>query len=175
MDATFPRVALVEAFLADSYVRSGWIAWTILFVLCGASWVVRSGFNDVAVHPTTVNPAVTGNTESIHNYADTEMSQHEKSPIIALDSTVYARIERAYRLASEMLTLLGSSLILNTFARGSTRAVMILSWVFTVIALVYYVLEVSFTHCYIRLGFTSILFAIAMAIIGLAYQQGFGP
>jgi hypothetical protein len=62
---------------------------------------------------------------------------------------------------------------MNTFARGSTRAVMILAWFFVAFAVVWFVTELVISNRYVRVLYTLIFYALGLAIAGLAYKQGF--
>jgi hypothetical protein len=83
------------------------------------------------------------------------------------------RLDNAHRVLFENTLLLFSVLALNTFATGSTRAVMILSWIFFAFTVVHAFTEVAVDHRFIRLAFSLVFYGVTLAIGGLAFAQGF--
>jgi hypothetical protein len=69
--------------------------------------------------------------------------------------------------------MLLSVLTLNTFARASTRGVMIIAWFFVALSFVTFAIEATYEHRYLRLVYTLIFYALGLAIVGLAYAKGF--
>lgn len=147
-------VSSVSAFTEDWHVRVTWIAFMTLWVFWGLVWVVRSYF--------------TG--QEGNNFAtDAEASQTK-----FIDAGNWAsRLGNAHQVVKDVLFSLLCLLSMNTFARASTRAVMILAWFFVAFAVVWFVTELIIDNRYVRVGYTIIFYALGLAIAGLAYKQGF--
>ncbi|KAG1141010.1 hypothetical protein G6F36_015761 [Rhizopus arrhizus] len=73
----------------------------------------------------------------------------------------------------DLILMLLSVLVINSFARGSTRAVMILAWIYVAFAFVYFFVELGYEHRFVRLLYSITFYGISLAIIGCAWQQGF--
>ncbi|CAO3688202.1 unnamed protein product [Rhizopus stolonifer] len=126
----------IATFLADWHVRVGWVAFTTLWVFWGLTWFVRNAFGGDGSHaiqskdqfasdpnaPSSVNPE-TGGTVNGTNV-------HEKKFLAApsWSVSVFNRLNRSHDMLRDLVLMLLSVLSINTFARGSTRAVMILAW-----------------------------------------------
>ncbi|KAI9277389.1 hypothetical protein BY458DRAFT_433206 [Sporodiniella umbellata] len=168
----------VQDFLSEWHVRVTWIAFTTLWVFWGFSWFVRNAFGgDNTEIISSTAPAVT--TETVAT--DTEVgataaaTTHKKQVLAApaWSVNIFNRMNRAHNLLRELVLMLLSVLSINTFARGSTRAVMILAWIFVAFAVVYFAIEASFEHRFLRLIYTLTFYAISLAIVGCAWHQGF--
>ncbi|KAI9480847.1 MAG: hypothetical protein EXX96DRAFT_564411 [Benjaminiella poitrasii] len=152
-------------FLQEWHVRVTWIAFATLWVFWGLIWIVRSYFTG-QVLPNTTEPDATA--------ADAEASNkkfHLAAP--ALNGTFAPRLEKGYQVVKDSLFALLCVLVLNTFARGSTRAVMILAWFFVAFAVVWFIVELVVDSRMVRLAYTTIFFGLGLAILGLAFKQGF--
>lgn len=86
---------------------------------------------------------------------------------------IKSRLANAHRVLFENTLLLLSVLVLNTFATGSTRAVMILTWFFLRSPSFMHSPKSGVEHRFIRLGFNLVFFGVTLAIGGLAFAQGF--
>ncbi|CAO3655095.1 unnamed protein product [Mucor hiemalis] len=169
MSATQETVAInnlmatdITAFTEDWHVRVTWIAFMTLWVFWGLVWVVRSYFvGDIA-------PAVSATTEA--TATDAEIS-HKKFAVV--NGTFAPRLERGHQIVKDALFSLLCLLSMNSFARGSTRAVMILAWFFVAFAVVWFVAELIVDNRYVRVLYSVIFYALGLAIAGLAYKQGF--
>jgi uncharacterized integral membrane protein len=62
---------------------------------------------------------------------------------------------------------------MNTFARASTRAVMILAWFIVAWAVIFFFAELFIDNRYARLTYAVILLGQFLAIGGLAFKEGF--
>jgi hypothetical protein len=62
---------------------------------------------------------------------------------------------------------------MNTFARASTRAVMILAWFIVAWAVIFFFAELFIDNRYARFAYAFILFGMYLAMGGLAFKQGF--
>ncbi|KAI9247365.1 hypothetical protein EDC94DRAFT_362289 [Helicostylum pulchrum] len=173
MDSPSTRLHL---FNENHYVRSSWIAFFTLWALWGLSYFLRhitvqekdqnvaadteantpnpNTTNPNTTNPNTTNPNTNKGWKNIHNsLSDKLRSSHE----VLLENTL----------------LLLSVLILNTFAGGTTRGVMVLCWVFFAFTLVNALTEVGINHHFIRLGFNIVFYGVTLAIGGLSfYHQG---
>jgi hypothetical protein len=151
-------VSSVSAFTEDWHVRVTWIAFMTLWVFWGLVWVARSYFigqEDIVATGTAT---------------DTETSQKK----FAVTSGSFAsRLAKGHQIVKDSLFSLLCLLSMNTFARASTRAVMILAWFFVAFAVVWFVAELVIDNRYMRVVYTTIFYALGLAIAGLAYKQGF--
>ena len=157
-------------FVQDWHVRVTWIAFMTLWVIWGLIWVVRSFF----VGQTTATTTVTTGPEAATTANDPEVA-HKKFQIKtpAINGTFAPRLERGYHVVKDALFSLVCLLSMNTFARASTRAVMIITWFIVAVALVWFVLELVIDNSYARGIYAIVIYALGLAIGGLAYKQGF--
>ncbi|KAI8071759.1 hypothetical protein BC940DRAFT_316961 [Gongronella butleri] len=187
----------IEDFLYDWHVRVTWIALSTLFVLWGLCWVIRhvlnandsEYFDSVQKHPdanavaaeagnatATVNaagvdPAATaaGTTAEPSNAVITRKLQNTP-PWLQQTMT---RMDRCHDLMRDLLLMLLTVLVINTFARGSTSAAMIIAWIFVIFAIIFMLVETVFKNAIVRLTYTLIFYALSLAILGLAWFYGF--
>ncbi|KAK4520320.1 uncharacterized protein ATC70_008453 [Mucor velutinosus] len=161
-------------FLEDWHVRVTWIAFMTLWVIWGLVWVVRSFFVGQTVSPTTTNPeaAIATDATGATNADDVHKNKfHLKAPVMT--GTFAPRLERGYHVIKDALFSLVCLLSMNTFARASTRAVMIITWFIVAVAVVWFVLELIVDNRYARGLYAIIIYGLGLAIGGLAYKQGF--
>ncbi|KAI8087956.1 uncharacterized protein B0P05DRAFT_464825 [Gilbertella persicaria] len=175
----------IQPFLTDWHVRATWIAFMTLWVFWGLTWFVRNAFGgDSSTHAHNVqsNTHQISHDPALNSTADPETAatantttDHKKGflPAPAWSVKVFNRLNRAHDMLRDLVIMLLSVLTLNSFARASTRAVMIIAWLFVAFAFVYFVLEVSVEHRYLRLLYSLTFYALGLAIVGLAYAQGF--
>lgn len=154
-------ISNATAFDEDWHVRVTWIAFMTLWVFWGLVWTVRSFF---VGDTTATQPEVA---------ADAEASKKKFLPSLNGGSSFARRIERGYSQVTESLFCLLCLLALNTFARASTRAVMILSWFFLGFSVVWFLAELIIDNRYLRLVYTTTYYGLGLAIAGLAFKQGF--
>ncbi|KAI9483202.1 MAG: hypothetical protein EXX96DRAFT_557268 [Benjaminiella poitrasii] len=180
----------VSAFIADPYVRSSWIAFFTLWALWGLSYFLRHAFGRdnkaVTIHKTTASdvdpetggiPATTtdpavGTTAGAPNNKKKWYSAGGNANTTGVHNTLADRLSRSHEVLLENTLLLLSVLALNTLGAGSTRAVMILAWIFFALTAIYALTEVGYNHHYLRLLFNLIFYAITLAIGGLAFHYG---
>ncbi|CEG68126.1 hypothetical protein RMATCC62417_04443 [Rhizopus microsporus] len=186
----------VNVFLADWHVRVTWIAFTTLWVLWGFAWFIRNAFGGDGSHVIqpaghATNTTTNANTATTANAVDptappstdpeagaatnTTAAQNQKKFLAApaWSVGVFNRLNRAHDMLRDLVLMLLSVLTINTFAHGSTRAVMILAWIFFAFAVVYFFVEASYEHRYLRLLYSLTFYGISLAIIGCAWHQGF--
>ncbi|KAL9543346.1 hypothetical protein PS6_009328 [Mucor atramentarius] len=152
----------------DWHVRVTWIAFMTLWVIWGLIWVVRSFFVGQVASAGTTNP------EAATTAADPEVAHKKfsmKTPVI--NGTFAPRLERGYQVVKDALFSLLCLLSMNTFARASTYAVMILAWFFVAFAVFWFAVELVVDNRYVRVLYTTIFYGLGLAIGGLAYKQGF--
>ncbi|KAI8146344.1 hypothetical protein BJV82DRAFT_485082, partial [Fennellomyces sp. T-0311] len=143
----------VSSFVGDSYVRSTWIAFFTLWVFWGLSYIFRHVFvrdaEAVNVTADPAAPAVPGQ--------DPETAHTKTNFFLSKAQTNFGRrfnnFERALRHSLFMLLCV---VVLNTLGVGSTRAVLILAWIFVVFAILYAIADFIFEHRFIRTGFSII-------------------
>ncbi|KAI8378801.1 hypothetical protein EDC96DRAFT_493221 [Choanephora cucurbitarum] len=179
------NILTTQAFLTDWHVRVTWIAFMTLWVFWGLTWFVRNAFGgDASTHALNVQShqighdptmATTDPETGATNTAGVATNTGEKAilPAPAWSVKVFNRLNRAHDMLRDLMIMLLSVLTLNTFARASTRAVMILAWIFVAFAFVYFAAEAAFEHRYLRLLYAITFYSLGLAIVGLAYKQGF--
>ncbi|KAL9546987.1 hypothetical protein PS6_007374 [Mucor atramentarius] len=143
-------------FVEDWHVRVTWIAFMTLWVIWGLLWVVRSYFVGQDISNVT-EPEATSASEN--GFAK---KLHIPSPNFA-----------GYQVVKDSLFSLLCLLSMNSFARASTRAVMILAWFFVAFAVFWFIAELVVDNRYMRVLYSTIFYALGLAIGGLAYKQGF--
>ncbi|KAI8638026.1 hypothetical protein BD408DRAFT_423559 [Parasitella parasitica] len=191
-------VPSIESYLYDWHVRVTWIAFMTLWVLWGLAWFIRNAFggdsgsthihtiqsnaqvaathdvsnlnndpNHIVTDPENGGIATTANANAVHN----KNAKYLAAP--AWSVNVFNRLNRAHDMLRDLVIMLLSILTLNTFARASTTAVMIIAWVFVAFAVVYFVVEASYEHRYLRLVYSLTFYSLGLAVVGLAFAQGF--
>ncbi|ORX58828.1 hypothetical protein DM01DRAFT_1400230 [Hesseltinella vesiculosa] len=147
----------IDDFLYDWYVKVSWIALSTLFVLWGLCWVCRHILNA---------------NDSMY-VGHHEPPQNTNAVAAEMGQVGAARMDRSHDLIRDLLLMLLTVLTINTFARGSTRAVMVISWLFVAFAVIFVCVETVFKNGFVRLFYTLIFYALALAVIGLAWRYGF--
>ncbi|GAA5807904.1 hypothetical protein MFLAVUS_001284 [Mucor flavus] len=161
----------INLFLQDWHVRVAWIGFATLWVFWGFAWFIRNAFGG-----DQSQQVVQTNTQVAH---DTEGGTHTvnknqfMSAAPAWSVNVFNRLNRAHDMLRDLVIMLLSVLTINTFARGSTRGVMIVSWLFVAFAVVYFIVEASYEHRYLRLLYSLTFYTLGLAIVGLAFYDGF--
>ncbi|EIE90713.1 hypothetical protein RO3G_15424 [Rhizopus delemar RA 99-880] len=180
----------VTVFLAAWHVRVTWIAFTTLWVFWGLIWFLRHAFGGDGSHinqtnaqaytnpPATATDPETGaaiNTGAANTGPATGPATNQKKFLAApaWGANVFRRVNRAHDMLRDLILMLLSVLVINSFARGSTRAVMILAWIYVAFAFVYFFVELGYEHRFVRLLYSITFYGISLAIIGCAWQQGF--
>ncbi|KAI9484731.1 hypothetical protein BDB00DRAFT_885175 [Zychaea mexicana] len=159
----------VSSFIGDSYVRSTWIAFFTLWVLWGLAYIFRHAFlRDDEVAPTATDPAAAGTAAN----ADPEAANKSSGFLFKARSGFNRRFRNFYSVLRDSLLMLLSVVALNTLGVGSTRAVLILAWIFVIFTILYAIADFIFEHRFIRIGFSTILYAIGLAIGGSAIARG---
>ncbi|CEP11941.1 hypothetical protein [Parasitella parasitica] len=165
MDTT-QQQANVNGFVTDPYVRSSWIAFFTLWVLWGLSYFLRHAFGHDQTGTAAADPETAVGSEG-------ETAAAAKKPKWkGIHTSLTDRLRRAHEVLFENTLLLLSVLALNTFGSGSTRAVMILSWIFFAFTVVNAFTEVGVSHHLIRLFFNIVFYGVTLAIGALAFHQG---
>ncbi|KAL7313315.1 hypothetical protein PS15m_007076 [Mucor circinelloides] len=154
-------------FVEDWHVRVTWIAFMTLWVIWGLLWVVRSYFVGQDISNVT-EPEATSASEN--GFAK---KLHIPSPNFAVSGSFAPRLEKGYQVVKDSLFSLLCLLSMNSFARASTRAVMILAWFFVAFAVFWFIAELVVDNRYMRVIYSTIFYALGLAIGGLAYKQGF--
>lgn len=184
----------IENYLSDWHVRTTWIAFMTLWVFWGLAWFVRNAFggdgdhviqstqqvahdpHSAAVHdPAVVTDPETGVATNTAAATTATPVVHNKQYLAApaWSVGVFNRLNRAHDLLRDLVLMLLSVLTLNTFARASTRAVMIIAWFFVALAFVTFAIEAAYAHRYLRLVYTLAFYGLGLAIVGIAYAYGF--
>ncbi|CAO3598296.1 unnamed protein product [Absidia cylindrospora] len=148
----------LELFITDRHVRLTWISFFTLWVLWGLVYTIRF---------------ILGESDKPTPQPDPEAAATSDKKKWTNQGGFATRLANAHRVLFENTLLLLSVLVLNTFATGSTRAVMILSWIFFAFTVVHAFTEIGVEHRFIRLGFSLVFYGVTLAIGGLAFAQGF--
>ncbi|KAI9274262.1 hypothetical protein BY458DRAFT_507776 [Sporodiniella umbellata] len=151
----------LDSFVEDWHVRVTWIAFITLWVFWGLTLILRNflGSNTHAVEHHPHHPTVEG----------AEVSEKPKFTSAHLTD----RLNRAHQVVKDALFSLLCLLVVNSFARASTRAVMILAWFFTAFAIFWCLVELVIDNRFVRLIYSLIFYGLGLAILGLAFKQGF--
>ncbi|KAF7729316.1 hypothetical protein EC973_004572 [Apophysomyces ossiformis] len=158
----------LNLFLMDRNVRLYWVAFLSLWVYWGLFWFLRHVFGD-------------GHMEYAARSEGTGTAAAEAPPTTGLRAWIrrpsvartHSRLNRASEILRDLVLMLLSVLILNTLARGGTRAVMILAWIFFGFAIFWSIFEASYEHHIARFVYAVIFYGIALAIAGISFRHGF--
>ncbi|CEP14147.1 hypothetical protein [Parasitella parasitica] len=148
-------------FLVNKFVKG---YWTALFILC-MYW----GFFLFAQH-------IFGDGNTYHN---ANLRHSREGAVHSLDAARYdnvhswARLHRTANMIRDLVLLLLSVLIINTLARGGTRSVMILTWIYLGAAIFWSIFEMLYEHHIARLAYSTVFYGIAITIGGIAFKNGF--
>jgi hypothetical protein len=160
------EITPISNFVEDWHVRVTWIAFMTLWVFWGLIWIVNSYFvGDVIAAAAPEGNAIATDAEVPHKTFGLSAP--------AINATFAARIGRGHQTVKDALFSLLCLLSLNTFARASTYAVMILAWFYVAFAVVWFLAELVIDSRIMRVTYTLIFYALGLAIAGLAYKQGF--
>ncbi|KAI8150280.1 hypothetical protein BJV82DRAFT_548827 [Fennellomyces sp. T-0311] len=147
----------LSLFVADSNVRLTWIAFFTQWVLLGFVYLLRHGVGDA---------------EKTAAAAEDPETAAKKSALWKGSDAFANRVASAYSVLKENTNLLLAVLILNTFGNASTRAVMIITWIYFAFTVVFAASELFYSNRFIRLGYSTIFYGLTLAIGGLAFAQG---
>ncbi|KAG2184818.1 hypothetical protein INT43_000731 [Umbelopsis isabellina] len=86
---------------------------------------------------------------------------------------VYTRTHRTSEVLRDLLLMLLTVMVLNTVARGITRAAAIIAWIFFAFAVLFAIFEGAYAHRFGRLFYSIIFFGLALAIGACAFRYGF--
>ena len=157
----------VSSFTSNSYVRSTWIALFTLWVFWGLAYIFRHVFvSDNEAVNVSADPAAPAAQDPETGQGKTKFFLHKAQGGFARR---FNNFERALRHSLFMLLCV---IALNTLGVGSTRAVLILSWIFVAFAMLYAIADFIFEHRLIRTTFSTILYALGLAIGGSAIARG---
>lgn len=152
----------LNSFVSDYYVRTTWIAFFTQWVLWGLVYVVR--------HALVADDS--DNNKTASQDPETVATKHESKFWNPSTSSIASRIVHVDRVLHENTMLLLSVLVLNTFGNASTRAVMILTWIFFAFTVVFAFSELLYGNRFVRIGYNTLFYALLLAIGGLAFAQG---
>lgn len=179
MDNNGPQ-SNISAFVTDPYVRSSWIAFFTLWVLWGLAYFLRHAFGNDHVNQTATTtkpgtaavPTQQDPETAIGGGVEGDATTTNKPKWKGFHTSLTDRLRRTHEVLFENTLLLLSVLTLNTFGSGSTRAVMILAWIFFAFTVVNAFTEIGVSHHFIRLIFNIVFYGVTLAIGGLAFSQG---
>ncbi|KAI8356658.1 hypothetical protein BD560DRAFT_492080 [Blakeslea trispora] len=162
--------ASISNFVQDGYVRGSWIAFFTLWVLWGISYFLRHAFGRTGYYNNPTPNAAAQDPEAAAAGTGTATNKSKFGGV--MHSSMADRLARSHEVLFENTLLLLSVLVLNTLGVGSTRAVMILAWIFFAFTAVDAFTEVGVNHHFIRLFFNIMFFGVTLAIGGLAFHYG---
>ncbi|KAI8381217.1 uncharacterized protein BYT42DRAFT_565711 [Radiomyces spectabilis] len=157
MDIQSKNGYTVNSFVRESHVRLTWIAFFTLWVLWGLVYFLRHALSCCKDKGT----AAAEDAEAGESKA--KESKHHK---------IGDRLANAHRVLFENTLLLLSVLVLNTLGAGSTRAVLILTWIYFGFTVIHAFTEIGVDHHFVRLFFNLVFYGITLAIGGLAFSHG---
>ncbi|KAI8975689.1 hypothetical protein BDF20DRAFT_822620 [Mycotypha africana] len=160
----------VPAFTTDPWVRSAWIAFFTLFAIWGLSYFIRHAFGKPDAY-NRGNPNTTG-AAAVDDPEAAAAGTDKKGRWGLHHDTLSDRFARSHHVLRDNTLMLLSVLTLNTFGAGSTRAVMILAWIFFAFTVIHALTELAINHHFIRLFFNLLFYALTLAIGGLAFKYG---
>ncbi|KAJ8657928.1 hypothetical protein O0I10_006456 [Lichtheimia ornata] len=150
----------IDAFVSDNNVRLTWIAFFTQWVLWGAVYLLRH--------------VVSEGGESSKTSEDPETAAKKEGKFWkgSTDGRLENRVANLNNVLRENTLLLLSVLILNTFGNASTRAVMIITWIYFAFTVVFAFSELIYGNRVVRLGYSAIFYGLTLAIGGLSFAQG---
>jgi hypothetical protein len=157
----------IDAFVEDWHVRVTWIAFMTLWVFWALIWTIRSFFIGQAAVVAVPDEAAAVDPETAHK------KKFGFVPTVSVGNNFATKLDRAHQLVKDTLFSLLCLLSMNTFARASTRAVMILAWFIVAWAVIFFFAELFIDNRYARLTYAVILLGQFLAIGGLAFKEGF--
>ncbi|KAI8876012.1 hypothetical protein K501DRAFT_289111 [Backusella circina FSU 941] len=157
----------VTSFVDDWHVRVTWIGFMTLWVFWALIWTIRSFFIGQTAVAAAPDEAAAVDPETAHK------KKFGFVTTVSTGSNFAIKLDRAHQLVKDTLFSLLCLLSMNTFARASTRAVMILAWFIVAWAFVFFFAELFIDNRYARFAYAVILFGQFLAIGGLAFKQGF--
>jgi len=89
-------------------------------------------------------------------------------------SSLAHRTQRVANLLRDLLLSITLALIVNTFGGGTTKGTEVLSWVFLGFLLFWAATEFMMDHRIVRLTFGLVEYGIVLAILSLAWAEGWG-
>lgn len=149
----------IDAFVSDSNVRLTWIAFFTQWVLWGAVYLLRHVVSEGDSSKTSEDPEAVAKKEGKFWKGST-------------DGRLENRVANLNNVLRENTLLLLSVLILNTFGNASTRAVMIITWIYFAFTVVFAFSELIYGNRVVRLGYSTIFYGLGLAIGGLSFAQG---
>ncbi|KAH8554975.1 hypothetical protein BGW37DRAFT_481918 [Umbelopsis sp. PMI_123] len=194
---------VTDYFLASNWTRLAWAATFATFVLWGTTWFMRHAFgqaDEVAFGPNVggygtkrsgVDPELgqtsagggpamttTDNTNVGTTAGTTGTTAYNEDPArlgggASTLQNVYNRMQRSHDMLRDLTLMLLFVMVLNSFAKGLTRAAAILTWIYFGFAVIFAVVESLVAHKYARLIYSLVFFGIALAIGGGAFAYGF--
>ncbi|KAG2205183.1 hypothetical protein INT46_009900 [Mucor plumbeus] len=148
-------------FLTNKFVKGYWTAFFILCMYWGFFLFAQHIFGDGNTYRSANLRQSRG--EAAHS-SDTERYDNVQS---------WIRLNRTANMVRDLVLLLLSMLIINTLARGGTRSVMILTWIYLGAAIFWSTFEMVYEHYLARLAYSTVFYSIAITIGGIAFKNGF--
>ncbi|CAO3631278.1 unnamed protein product [Mucor hiemalis] len=156
-------------FITNQYVKSYWIAFYILSLYWGFLWFCRHIFGDG-------NNNMFNRQEAVHNL-ESDRNRNSRRHLMwtntATAINIFTRLNRACNFIRDLTLTLLCALVINTMARGGTKSVMLLSWIYLGMAIFWSIYEMIFDHYIARLGYSIIFYGIHVTIGAIAFANGF--
>ncbi|KAK9703745.1 hypothetical protein K7432_010577 [Basidiobolus ranarum] len=160
----------------DKYVRDSFIALWTLWIVWALLQLAKYFFawNDRNL-TTTTGPVMrerVGSTESAHPAVESQTPASTTTTVAPTLSTFGGKVARAETLARNLFLTLLWVLVASTLGYGITRGSMIVAWLYFAFALIWIGVEFAISHPVSRVGFGVVQFALAIAIMSIAFRYG---
>ncbi|KAG2233920.1 hypothetical protein BDF21DRAFT_450440 [Thamnidium elegans] len=156
-------------FITSRYVKGYWTAFYALCLYWGFFWFSRHIFGDGNNH-------MFSREEAVHNLESDRNRNNRRHLAWTNSSTaidIYTRLNRTCNSLRDITLLLLSALVINTMARGGKRSVMILAWIYFVMAVIWSIYEMISSHHLAKLSSSIVFYGICITIGAIAFQKGF--
>ncbi|KAI9321058.1 hypothetical protein BX666DRAFT_1267581 [Dichotomocladium elegans] len=152
----------IDSFVSDNYVRLTYIAFFTQWVFWGLIYTLRHILGDIDKTATAASedPEASANT-------DKKIWHHA-----AASESLARRVANIHKSVRDDTLLLLSALVLNTFGNASTRAVMIITWIYFAFTVVFAASELFVVNRFVRLIHATLFYGLGLAIGGLAFARG---
>ncbi|KAL7315665.1 hypothetical protein PS15m_004852 [Mucor circinelloides] len=158
-------------FLINKFVKAYWTAFFILSMYWGFFLFARHIFGDGnTYHSANLRHSREGAVHRLDIERYDNVHSWVNHPTVI---NIYARLNRTANMVRDLVLLLFCVLVINTLARGGTRSVMILTWIYLGAAVFWSIFEMIYEHHIARLAYSTLFYGITITIGGIAFKNGF--
>ncbi|RUP51181.1 hypothetical protein BC936DRAFT_149502 [Jimgerdemannia flammicorona] len=176
----FPRDTLIPGgyydpllefgpFFASTAVRGTWVAFFVFWILWALVQIARNIFAQSVTRQAAGSEMHERTGETARTVPRDEVPGGTK---MFDEYSMSCRLDRVQGVLRDLLLSLLAALTINTFGRGGTSSVEVLTWIFLGVAIVWTIFELGFDNRIIRVIFSSILYGINLVIFILAFAAG---